>query len=45
MNGRLMHRQDITESVTGIDAGEWAEGVYVWKVYSNDKEKGKWIKE
>jgi len=21
MNGRLMHRQDITENVTGIDAG------------------------
>ena len=46
MNGRLMHRQDITENVTGIDAGGWAEGVYVWKVVSNGKEAecGKWIK-
>ena len=47
VNGRLMHRQDITENVTGIDAGDWAEGVYVWKVISNGKlaETGKWIKE
>ena len=47
MNGRLVHRQDITENVTGIDAGDWAEGVYVWKVISNGKlaETGKWIKE
>ncbi len=34
VNGRLMHRQDITENVTGIDAGGWTEGVYVWKVYT-----------
>ena len=33
VNGRLVHRQDITENVTGIDATDWAEGVYVWKVY------------
>ena len=47
MNGRLIHRQDITENVTGIDAGGWAEGVYVWKVISNGKEveTGKWIKQ
>jgi hypothetical protein len=47
LNGRLVHRQDITENVTGIDAGGWAEGVYVWKVISNGKlaETGKWIKE
>lgn len=47
VNGRLVHRQDITENVTGIDAGGWAEGVYVWKVYANNKEaeNGKWIKE
>ena len=47
MSGRLMHRQDITENVTGIDAGDWAEGVYVWKVISNGKEveTGKWIKQ
>jgi len=47
LNGRLVHRQDIMENVTGIDAGGWAEGVYVWKVISNGKEaeNGKWIKE
>ena len=47
LNGRLVHRQDITENVMGIDAGDWAEGVYIWKVYANNKEieNGKWIKE
>jgi hypothetical protein len=46
VNGRLVHRQDITENVTGIDAGGWAEGVYVWKVMANGKEVeiGKWVK-
>ena len=46
-NGRIVHSQDITENVTSIDAGEWSEGVYVWKVICNDKlaETGKWIKE
>ena len=33
MNGRLVHRQDITANVTRIDTMDWAEGVYVWKVY------------
>ncbi len=47
VNGRLMHRQDITEDVTEINATDWAEGVYIWKVVSNGKEaeNGKWIKE
>ena len=53
VNGRLVHRQDITENVTGIDAGGWAEGVYVWKVIiggpsigsRTEVESGKWIKE
>ena len=47
VNGRLMHRQDITENVTEIDARDWAEGVYVWKVIVNgvEVESGKWIKE
>lgn len=46
MNGRLVHSQDLTENVTAIDAEDWAEGVYVWKVLSNGKEveKGKWVK-
>ena len=47
MNGRLMHRQDITENVTVIDAGGWPAGSYVWKVMTNGREaeSGKWIKE
>ncbi len=47
MNGRLVHSQALTENVTAIDAGDWAEGVYVWKVLANSKEveTGKWIKE
>lgn len=46
VNGRLVHRQDITEDVTEIDAGDWAEGVYAWKVMANGKmvETGKWVK-
>ena len=33
--------------MTAIDATYWAAGVYVWKVYANNKEaeNGKWIKE
>ena len=47
INGRLIHSQALTENVTGINAGEWAEGVYVWKVMADGKEaeSGKWIKE
>ena len=36
LNGRLIHRQEIMENVTRIDAGDWADGVYVWKVYVSD---------
>lgn len=36
MNGRLIHSQAITENVTGIDAGGWAAGSYIWKVYTLD---------
>ena len=53
VNGRLIHSQALTENVTAIDATEWAEGVYVWKVYTTGvstnsttpMETGKWIKE
>ena len=55
MNGRLVHRQNITENVTAIDATDWTEGVYVWKVYTSESgsstgsttlvETGKWVKE
>jgi hypothetical protein len=46
MNGRLVHSQALTENVTAIDAGGWAEGVYVWNVIANGKmvETGKWVK-
>ena len=33
VNGKLIHNQALTENVTAIDATDWAEGVYVWKVY------------
>ena len=55
MKGRLIHSQALTENVTAIDATEWAEGVYVWKVYTSNggpstssgtlAKTGKWIKE
>ena len=52
MSGRLMHRQDITGNVTGIDAGGWAAGTYIWKVVVGtstgsvtEAETGKWIRE
>ena len=46
MNGRLVHSQALTENVTAIDAGGWAEGAYVWKVIADGKavEIGKWVK-
>jgi hypothetical protein len=52
VNGRLVHREEITENVTEIDATDWGAGVYVWKVYTGVSagsttlaETGKWIKE
>ena len=47
INGRLVHRQDIKENVTAIEASDWAAGTYIWKVMSNSKEAecGKWVKE
>ena len=52
MNGRLVHSQALTQNVTAIDATDWAEGVYVWKVYQTGPstgsgtlaETGKWVK-
>ena len=51
-NGRLIHSQALTQNVTAIDATDWAEGVYVWKVYQTGPstgsgtlaETGKWVK-
>lgn len=47
MSGRMVHSQALTENVTAIDAEGWADGVYVWKVYTDNKvvENGKWIKQ
>ena len=53
LNGRLIHRQVLTENETAIDAIDWAEGVYVWRVYTIGVstssttlvETGKWVKE
>jgi hypothetical protein len=47
INGRIIHSQALTENVTAIDAGDWAEGVYVWKVMVDGKmvETGEWVKE
>jgi hypothetical protein len=44
--GRLIHAQDVTENGTVINAEAWPSGMYVWKVYSNDKEaeSDKWVK-
>lgn len=51
MNGRLVHSQALAENITAIDATDWAEGVYVWKVYAGVStgstplaETGKWVK-
>jgi hypothetical protein len=46
-NGRLIHSQALTENVTAIDATDWTEGGYVWKIMTERKvvETGKWIKE
>ena len=46
-SGRLIYSQALTEHVTAIDAGDWTEGVYAWKVMGNGKEveSGKWIKQ
>ena len=45
--GNLIHKQEITDDITLIDAESWPSGVYVWKVVANGKEVecGKWIKQ
>ena len=47
LNGKLIHRQAVTDEITKIDAAAWPGGVYVWKVRANDKEveTGRWVKE
>ncbi len=45
--GRLIHEQEITENETAINAESWPSGLYVWKIYSKNKEAetGSWLKE
>ena len=52
LSGRLVHSQALTDNVTAIEAGDWAKGTYVWKVFVGtsagsvtEAECGKWIKE
>ena len=52
LSGKLIHKQEITDNVTSINAEGWAAGAYVWKVYTGVStssttlaETGKWIKE
>ncbi len=44
--GKLVYKQDITENITAIPTEGWNSGMYLWKVYSNEKEveSGKWVK-
>ena len=51
INGRKIHKQEITDEVTSIDASNWNSGTYVWKLgMRNDElgmkvvESGKWTK-
>ena len=34
LNGKLIHSQEITDTLTSINAEDWASGSYVWKVYT-----------
>ena len=47
LTGKLVHKQEITENITSINAESWPSGTYIWKVVSNNKEveTGKWVKE
>ena len=35
VNGRMVYRQEIAESITTINTTNWSEGTYVWKVYAS----------
>ena len=36
LSGKLIHKQEITDNVTSINAEGWAAGAYVWKVYASN---------
>ena len=48
MQGRMVHKQEITDDVTSVDASGWSSGTYVWKLTINNEqltiEEGKWVK-
>ena len=51
INGRKIHKQEITDEVTSIDASNWNSGTYVWKLGVRNEElgvkemeSGKWFK-
>ena len=37
LTGKLIHNQQITDTITSINAENWCNGVYVWKVIANGK--------
>lgn len=47
LTGRLIYNQEITDSITSIDAENWPSGTYVWRVMADgqEAESGKWIKQ
>jgi hypothetical protein len=47
MNGRMIHKQEITDNITSINTERWPAGAYIWKVMADGKEakSGKWIKQ
>ena len=47
LNGKIIHKQELSDNITSINAESWPPGVYVWKVVSDGKEaeSGKWVKE
>lgn len=47
MNGRMIHKQEITDNITSINTERWPTGAYIWKVMADGKEakSGKWIKQ
>ncbi len=45
--GKTIFKQDINEEITKISTGNWTNGMYFWKIYSEEKEvnSGKWLKQ
>jgi len=52
MQGRMVHKQEITDDVTSVDASNWQRGTYVWELGTGNGneygsrilESGKWVK-